>query len=353
MDPQVRTRETYAEALHAYVCDGEEGALLRAYELGRLSMGRGSGILDIVDLHAAALDSLLSEGGIAAERGVMRGGEFLAEVLSPFEMGYRGFQEANEQLHDAAASLEEAVEMRTGQLEASLDALARMDRQRQELLTRLVEAQEEERRRIAADIHDDSIQVVSALGLRLGILRTRVRDPDDVQLVRNLEDTVRQAVARLRHLTFELRPPELDRAGLAAALQAHLEHMADPGFSHEVIDRLDEEPSSAVRTVLYRIAQEALVNIRKHAAAAHVKVLISSRAGGVAVRVRDDGAGFDVDEHVPRRGHVGLTAMRERAAVAGGWCRVSSTPGEGTAVTAWVPTDASAEARVPAERATP
>ncbi len=103
-------------------------------------------------------------------------------------------------------------------------------------------------------------------------------------------------------------------------------------------DGLVEEPSPELRTVLFRIAQEALANARKHARARTVRVELAEREGGVVLRVRDDGIGFRVGAvGPPVAGHLGLPSMRERAQMAGGWCRVDSSPGAGTTVEAWVP----------------
>lgn len=148
-----------------------------------------------------------------------------------------------------------------------------------------------------------------------------------------------QSIARLRKLPFELRPPALDRDGLAAALRIYLEeNLAEGDPAYEVVDRLREEPSAEIRTVLYRIAQEVLVNTRKHARAKKVDLLLENREGGFHVVIRDDGVGFRPEE-VARTapGHLGLASMRERAEMAGGWCRVESAPGRGTTVEFLVP----------------
>jgi signal transduction histidine kinase len=112
----------------------------------------------------------------------------------------------------------------------------------------------------------------------------------------------------------------------------------ESGLQTNLENRLIEEPPEAVRTTLYRIAQEALTNVRKHAQARRVEILLDSREGGVFVRVRDDGRGFAAPvEPDPGPGHLGLSAMRERAEMADGWCRVASLPEDGTTVEYWIP----------------
>jgi PAS domain S-box-containing protein len=222
----------------------------------------------------------------------------------------------------------------------SLDVLRSTIQQRRELAQRLEHAQEEERRRIAADIHDDPIQVMSAIDLRLQTLASSGQAMEPRELM-ELHETVSRSIDQLRSLLFELRPGALDREGLVAALRQYLDHSArETGWVVEVVDDLTAKPSPDLRAIVYRMAQEAVTNVRKHAAAGHVTVEVATVGDGVQLRVRDDGTGFDpsrVDE--PRPGHIGLSTMIERAELVGGWCRITSAPGEGTVVECWLPTD--------------
>ncbi|MEX0992340.1 MAG: MASE1 domain-containing protein [Actinomycetota bacterium] len=208
--------------------------------------------------------------------------------------------------------------------------------ERARLRGQLVLAQEEERRRIAADIHDDPLQRMTAVGLRLETLRRKV-PPETGDTVDTLEKAVEEAIGRLRHLMFELRPPTLDTDGLAAAIQAYVEkETTGAGFELELRNRLAEEPNPVLRAILYRIAQEALHNVVKHAGAERVAVTVEHKDGGIDLRIEDDGRGFGG----PGGGgpeHTGLDAIRERATMAGGWAKIESEPGRGTSVEAWVP----------------
>ncbi len=216
---------------------------------------------------------------------------------------------------------------------------------RSALVAGLVRAAEEERRRIASDIHDDSIQVISAVGMRLQMLRRRLSDPADLTQLQQLEETIQLAIGRLRNLLFELRPPALDREGLAAALRVYLwEAKQQSGIPHELSDRLHSEPAEEGRVILYRIAQEAMTNARKHAQAAQVDVTLLEQDGGYLVRITDDGVGFVADDAVPVPGHLGLAAMRERAEQAGGWFRIESAHAAGTTVEGWIPATVGVEA---------
>jgi PAS domain S-box-containing protein len=211
--------------------------------------------------------------------------------------------------------------------------LRRMEKERHTLLVRLVQAQEEERRRIAGEVHDDSVQKMTALGIRLEALRKRATDPELRSRLDELERSVHLSIARLRHLLFELRPPSLDREGLAAALHEYLEQVGpDGGFQFAVANRLRAEPPIEVRTIAYRIAQEALTNVRKHARASHVAVHLEPRGEGFVTRIVDDGRGFDPRwDGDGRPGHRGLPTMRERAELAGGWLQIASDARDGDA----------------------
>jgi PAS domain S-box-containing protein len=215
---------------------------------------------------------------------------------------------------------------------------------RRAVLTHLVSAGEEERGRIAADIHDDSIQVVTAAAIRLQILRESLDDPTQLLLLDQLGETIQHAISRLRHLLFELRPPALDHEGLGPALRMYLD-VADEQTDtvYHLDDRLTSQPAEATRVILYRIAQEVLTNVRNHAGADNATVTLSEREDGYYVRVVDDGIGFAPEAAANRPGHMGIAAIRERAELAGGWLRVASTPGEGTTVEFWIAPGVEAE----------
>jgi PAS domain S-box-containing protein len=222
--------------------------------------------------------------------------------------------------------------------------LRRMSEQREALLDRLVEAQEAERAQIAADVHDDSIQVLAAVDLRLGLLKRRLgeRAPEMEDVLAPLQESVSNAIDRLRALLFDLEPPDLEE-GLAAALRrAGAQIFEDTPTRFRVVDEHEPDAPVATRAVAYRIAREAMVNAHKHADASTVTVTVAGTDGGLAVSVTDDGAGLPkVTQNVPQAsppGHHGLSSMRDRAAVAGGRLEISPGPTGGTTVHVWLPT---------------
>ena len=217
--------------------------------------------------------------------------------------------------------------------------------QRQRLFARLIAAQEEERLRIASDIHDDTIQAMTATSLRMQQLRRHLSEPDQIEMLSRLEEAVRESIVRLRRLMFDLRPASLDRSGLAAALRELLERLhEETHLTFTLENHVSSEPVGGIRTALYRIAQEALVNVKKHAAATRVNIELCSVGAGCRVRIQDDGRGFDVEATGSRPGHLGLVSMRERAQIAGGWWLVRSPAEGGTVVEFWLPFEVEASA---------
>ena len=212
------------------------------------------------------------------------------------------------------------------------------------LSERLVEAQDDERARIAADVHDDSIQALAAVDLRLGALRNRWRDraPEEAAAVGTVMDAVHGAGVRLRHLLFELETPVLD-ASLADGLQdAAAQVFEDSDVTWSVEERGQAPLPQQVRVSAYRIAREAMVNARKHARARHVSVTVDATERGVRVQVVDDGGGVDHTASARSgRRHSGVVAMRDRALASGGWWRSRPGPGgTGTAVSFYLPVPA-------------
>ncbi|MDX6542121.1 MAG: hypothetical protein QOI71_3731 [Gaiellales bacterium] len=220
-----------------------------------------------------------------------------------------------------------------------VDQLAEANLQRRRLLADLVRAQEAERARIAADIHDDSIQVMAAAALRLEMLGQDLMETEHGEGVDAVAEKVRLAVDRLRRLVFDLSPRNLEEGGLGAAIEGYLlEVGAQADFRWSFVDRLSSELSDEINTILYRIAQEAIRNVQKHARARNVDVALSERDDGWLLRIADDGVGSsEGSDENNRPGHLGVSSMRERATVAGGTLQIETAPGAGWVIEVWVP----------------
>jgi signal transduction histidine kinase len=225
---------------------------------------------------------------------------------------------------------------------------ANVDRSR--LIADLVRAHEGERTRIASDIHDDSIQVMSAAALRLEMLGDDLVESEHGEAIGEVAEKARQAVGRLRRLIFDLSPRALESGGLGPAIEAYLREVGtEAGLDWNVDDRLQRHLPGDVKAILYRIAQEAIRNAQKHAEAAAVTVVLCERDGGCVLQIADDGVGFSGGGRGHRPGHVGLSSMRERAAMAGGTLKLETAPGAGCVIEVWVPDSVSQAASAPSD----
>jgi signal transduction histidine kinase len=242
------------------------------------------------------------------------------------------------------ARLEVTVAERTEELRKVIKDLEEVDEQRRSLLSHVVRAQEDERTRIANDIHDDPLQKLVAAKMRVELLQ---RAHKDVAELDDVHETVRSCITSLRFLLFDLRPPILDEQGLGPAVEDYLQHSGgDATFT--VRDELLSEVPAETRVLLYRIAQEALTNARKHAEARHIDVELEAQDDGILMRIEDDGMGFSpLEVRGSKPGHLGLAAMRERAEMAGGRIHLHSLPGAGTVLEVWLPMEREAGAAQP------
>jgi PAS domain S-box-containing protein len=209
---------------------------------------------------------------------------------------------------------------------------------RRRLLAHLVQAQEVERRRIAWDVHDDAIQEMAAIALRQQALAQQLPEPYAQRLL-DLGEQVNGAIDRLRALVTRLRPPGIGHQLLAAALNEYLaETAAGWGLKYTVDIRLRDEPASETAITIFRIFQEALANVHKHAQAARVEIVLSDSGDGVLTRIADDGVGIrGLEDLRPGPEHFGVIEMRERAETVGGWWTMRRREERGTVVEFWIP----------------
>jgi len=207
----------------------------------------------------------------------------------------------------------------------------------QDSLRRVVEAQELERRRLARELHDETGQALTSILLGLKSLEERSKDPASRAATQELRGLVVSTLQDVRRLAVELRPSALDDFGLVAALERLAESFAEQtAISVDFQTALaDERLPADVETALYRIVQESLTNVVKHARARRVSILLARKEGAVKAVVEDDGQGFDAAEQTGDG--YGLVGMRERLALLGGRLEVESTRDAGTTIAAEVP----------------
>jgi signal transduction histidine kinase len=218
--------------------------------------------------------------------------------------------------------------------------IERADAERRGLLDRTLQAAEQERIRIAAELHDGPIQRLTALAYELERARRRLLDTSVAQGLARLEQAqaaLSGEVQSLRELMVALRPPVLDEVGLEAALRDHVDAFARrSGVACDVRVAMDGRLDGDLETVVYRVAQEALLNVARHAQARRLWLALEGAHDRLDLVVRDDGVGF---VPVPStvlvgQGHFGLVGMRERVEMAGGSWHVSSRPGAGVTIRA-------------------
>jgi len=217
------------------------------------------------------------------------------------------------------------------------------DEARRRLLDRVVAAQEDERRRIAMELHDKPVQSMSSTALRLGAARRFLKQGQAeraAQILAEAEGKLGEETQGLRDLMGMLHPPILDERGVGPAIEDYVrEFSEETGVSVQLESRLPERLDRSHETIVYRIVQEALTNVRKHAQATSVTVGLQAQDGQVRLEVADDGVGFEPEE-IPvlvAQGHFGLMSMRQRAELAGGSCNWISAPRQGTRVVVSIP----------------
>jgi signal transduction histidine kinase len=223
--------------------------------------------------------------------------------------------------------------------QARLAAVKQRDTLRRDLLRHVVRSQEDERARIARELHDQIAQLLSAFSLDLGALRSKLKRADLTQTVGRLQEQVRDMSQALYDLVRDLRPSHLDSLGLVPALKfLGSEEYGPKGLEVEV--RVTGKPrplGGLVDTGLFRVAQESLTNVLRHAHVAQAEIEVLYDGDRVCMRVRDRGRGFDPDaDFNPPRGW-GLAGMRERVEALSGRFALRTAPDEGTTVEAVIP----------------
>ena len=362
----------YLAALQQHLQEGPTASLEPAHELGRRAIDLGLETLDLARVHEIALVTLVLPAYSSSTRdGLMgRAGMFFAEAIMPLEETHRGAREANihlnymitalsQRTHELAASVDElkqeivqrtAVEesLRISQQTSSalLKKSLRMQEELRHLSRQLLSVQEEERKRISRELHDVIAQTLTGINVRLAALKSEstVSSKELQKKIASTQRLVEKSVDIVHRFARELRPSVLDDLGLIPALQAFMkDFIKKTGVRASLTAFAEIELLDCIkRTVLYRIAQEALTNVARHAHASHVAVSIQDQGGVIHMEITDDGQGFEVDgtsKPKKKSNRLGLLGMRERVEMVGGTFCVESAPGKHTTIRVEIPPD--------------
>jgi signal transduction histidine kinase len=266
------------------------------------------------------------------------------ELLEEQRRTEHELRQAHEQLADRAKQLQILVESRTAKLAESNKQLRSEIAEREALRRKLLHSQEEERRRIARELHDQMGQNLTALNFGLkSLLVENVRSSRLRRQVQPLQELATQTARDLHRVAFQLRPAALDDLGLVKAIRSLTQAWSARCRIDVDLEAAQYEPvgiSSEIETTVYRIIQEALNNVAKHSGARRVAVVLRRTADQVHAIVEDDGRGFDAGPASPSgngSGRLGLLGIQERLGLVGGSLVIESAPGCGTTLIVRIP----------------
>jgi len=359
----------YQAGLQAYLKQRSEAHLQRAHGMGQQALTAGLQTLDIAKLHEQILVTQVLPGRSAGKRAALirQAGAFFTEAITPIEKIHRGTREAAIHLNQIVEMLSQrTVELAASNLElqqeiaqrrAVEEALKKSERHYSQLLEqseRLQEelrqlsrqillTQEEERKEISRELHDVIAQTLTGINVRLAALKKEAAI-NTKGLDRNIARTqrlVEKSVNIVHQFARELRPAVLDDLGLIPALHSFMKNFTSRTGVHThltafaAVEKLD----AAKRTVFYRVAQESLTNVARHAQAGRVEVSIQKLHSVARMEIKDDGRAFQVERILHAKGNkrLGLLGMRERVEMVGGTFCVESAPGHGTTVRVEIP----------------
>jgi len=344
----------YLAALRSYLLNEQEAVLEQAYELGRTAIAQGFGILDMARVHQDALTKLLRSPVVAKQNGhLLQAAEsFLLQSLSPFEATHRGFRETNVKLQQRNRELEAEINQRK-RVEDALrqsenhycqlfNEAQAMQEHLRDLSNEILRTQEDERKRISRELHDEVGQSLTAINVTLSAMRNN--GTGNIASGQKLAETqvlLQETMETVHRFARDLRPAMLDELGLLPALRSYLKGVASRTGLRVYFrgNSIAEQLADDQKTVLFRIAQESLTNVSKHAHASQVEVSVSKLKESICMEITDDGRSFKVDpkDTGKRKGRLGLLGMQERVRLVNGQFAVKPHPGKGTTIHVVIP----------------
>jgi signal transduction histidine kinase len=359
----------YQAGLQAYLKQRSGASLQRARGMGEQALNVGLQTLDMAKLHEQILVTKVLPGNPANKRAALikQAGIFFTEAITPIEKIHRGTREAAVHLNQIVEMLSQrTVELAASNLELQqeiaqrkavetalkksehhyselLERSERLQEQLRQLSRQILLAQEEERKRISRELHDVIAQTLTGINVRLAALKKEAA-LNTKHLDRNIARTqrlVEKSVDIVHQFARELRPAVLDDLGLIPALHSFVKIFSQRTRLHVHLKAFVgiEELEIAKRTVLFRVAQEALTNVARHAHAHRVEVNFQKVHGIARMEIKDDGKSFQVERTLNAKvnSRLGLLGMRERVEMVGGTFCVESAPGKGTTVQVEIP----------------
>ena len=363
----------YTAALRRFSRREQEALLAQAYGLGRAAIAHGFGVLDMARVHQASLGELLKQAPpkLDPSQALCTAEDFFLETLAPFEATHRGFRETNSKLQRAIAALEKRNlelaalnEKLTGQVrerqktekalregEAHFRTLfehaCAMQQSLRELSHKVLHAQEEERKRISRELHDETSQALTAISITLASLSGKGRNGLlRRKRIHEAQRLLQETMGSLHDFARELRPASLDELGLLPALRSWLKN-----FSRRTgvrvcfrASRAAEKLDEAQKMTLYRVVQESLTNVAKHAHATRVDFVIRKLPDRICLTISDNGKSFRPASGPPTPGQqrLGLLGMQERVRLINGQLDILPRPGKGTTLHLAIPLDGNA-----------
>jgi signal transduction histidine kinase len=363
--------QRYVTALRKHLTQGSRpirpgGA---AQRLGRRAMALGLDTLDLARFHEQALITLMSPGysPVTRDRMIRGAGTFFAEAITPIEKTHRTAREANASLNQMIRTLnrrsmdliasnrqlqkeilqrksvEESLRKSEQHYSRLLEQSRHMQEQLRQLSRQLLSVQEEERKMISRELHDEIAQTLTGINVRLASLKTEAtfNNKGLQEKISSTQRLVEKSVDIVHRFARDLRPTVLDDLGLIPALHSFMKNFTTRTGVHTSLTAFAavEKLDTAKRTVLFRVAQEALTNVARHAQASRVHVSIQKLHDRVCMRIKDNGKSFEVERVLRSKGNgrLGLLGMRERVEMVGGNLVVESAPRNGTTVQAQLP----------------
>jgi signal transduction histidine kinase len=359
----------YQAELQAYLKQRSRAHLQRARGMGQQALNVGLQTLDMAKLHEQILVSQVLPGSPAGKRGALirQAGIFFTEAITPIEKIHRGTREAAVHLNQIVEMLSQrTVELAASNLGLQQEIIQRkavetalkksehhysellekselLQEQLRQLSRQILSAQEEERKRISRELHDVIAQTLTGINVQLAALKKEAALNTD-HLDRNIAQTqrlVEKSVNMVHEFARELRPAVLDDLGLIPALHSFVKIFSKRTRLHVHLKAFAgiEELEIAKRTVFFRVAQEALTNVARHAHAHRVEVNFQKVHNVAHMEIKDDGKSFQVEHTLNAKGNtrLGLLGMRERVEMVGGTFCVESAPSKGTTVRVEIP----------------